>query len=166
MPATPTYVALAEVNLAATAGSVTLPVPSGYRDIRIVFAGSGSGTADVKLEINGDTTTSNYARVVMWGNGSSTGSLSNSGANDNTYRLTYYGGIASGEISNIEVDIFDCSATDKHKSYLTRSNRAGSGVDAIASRWISTSAVTSLTFTAMGSSFAIGSTFNMYGIEA
>jgi hypothetical protein len=60
----------------------------------------------------------------------------------------------------------DYSATDKHKTVLSRANNAANGVTAIAGRWASTSAITSIVLTFQSSSLATGSTVALYGVSA
>jgi len=158
-------VALGNLTLSGTATSIAFSsIPATYRDLRLVIVGIGSGSADdVNIYLNNDTGY-NYSRVYMYANGSSAGASSDTGANSNAAKITYYGSISSSEINNIEVDFLDSSATDKQKTYLTRSNRAGSGVDAVVSRWANTAAVTSVMVKAATTSFATGTTFALYGI--
>jgi hypothetical protein len=60
--------------------------------------------------------------------------------------------------------IFDYAQTDKHKTVLVRGNTASLETSASAQRWPSTSAITSIQARAVGSNFAIGSTFSLYGV--
>ena len=61
----------------------------------------------------------------------------------------------------------DYSATDKHKTMLSRGGSSSFGVGMNAGRWANTSAVTSvLVIGQSGLDFAAGSTFYLYGIEA
>jgi hypothetical protein len=60
----------------------------------------------------------------------------------------------------------DYSATDKHKTVLVRSNAASTGVEAIAQRWASTAAITSILVFPSTGSWAAGGTFSLYGIVA
>jgi hypothetical protein len=63
--------------------------------------------------------------------------------------------------------VMDYSATDKHKTALSRTNIARNFVAAHANRWASTTAVTSINvFGNRGSNLAAGSTFNLYGVIA
>lgn len=150
---TPTYVALAEVTLAASASSVTLPVPSGYRDIVLVINGTLTAGADLFLKANGFS--SDWSYVAMYGP---------------VYSFTGSDGYISNQNTNsftITVQAFDVSATDKHKTFLTRIGSAGkSEVGAFASRWANTSAITSLEIYTGANNFASATTFMMYGIEA
>lgn len=155
MPATPTYVSLAQVTLAAAAASVTLPVPSGFRDVVLVITGTATSAQGVLATHNGDTTAANYSSVNMYGNGSTTTSQTSAAAN--------IGSIYTVQ-SQITVQFLDVSATDKHKTALSRSDQAGTDTYALARRWANTAAITSITLSA--SNFNIGCTFNLYGIEA
>jgi len=57
----------------------------------------------------------------------------------------------------------DYSATDKNKAALTRSGAAAQVTVMLSTRWANTVAITSLTVVPQTSSFAAGSTFNLYG---
>ena len=58
----------------------------------------------------------------------------------------------------------DYSATDKHKSALSRANNAEIGTMASALRWANTAAITSIESFAFSNSWAAGGTVNLYGI--
>ncbi len=61
----------------------------------------------------------------------------------------------------------DYSATDKHKTVLTRYGSAATDIQATASRWESTAAVNSVTiFDVLGQTYQVGSTFSLYGVIA
>ncbi len=161
---TPTYTALATRTLTGTASSVVFStIPATYRDLILVCSGTSSNTAvnSIFVRFNSDTG-SNYPFVAM--NGSS------GGASSNTSTLT--GAIAGLTISssvNANIaQIMDYSATDKHKTVLSRNNSVGeSYVRAVASRWANTAAITSITCVIdTGASFNSGSTFSLYGVIA
>jgi hypothetical protein len=78
--------------------------------------------------------------------------------------IDFYASITTAFSNVTIVHIMDYSATDKHKTVLSRANRASSGVDAIAGRWASTSAITSIKYFASGRTLDIGSTVALYGI--
>jgi hypothetical protein len=158
MPTT-TYTPIASITLAATATEVSFSsIPSGYRDLILVANFSVTSTGQVvELKINGS---SSGTMVGMRGNGSTTASYSVS-----TMYLHYAGGTTSGLEIGI-AQILDYSATDKHKTILVRSDNAASKSEAMANRWASTSAVTSVAVAPSAGSFTIGSTFNLFGIVA
>jgi hypothetical protein len=58
----------------------------------------------------------------------------------------------------------DYSATDKHKTVLTRNNITDNNVTAIASRWANTAAITSVTVLSPSSTITSGSTISLYAI--
>lgn len=155
-------VPLANVTLGSSASSVSFSSITGiYRDLIIVTTAfnTAAGFADIWARYNGDSGT-NYTRVYMFGNGSSTGS----GTNSDTVN---YLGYSSNVNDNIHTThIFDYSATDKHKVNLVRANSASNSAGLYAGRWASTAAITSITFGTNGTSFAAGSTFMLYGVSA
>ena len=152
------FTALANITLTSTASSVTFgSIPSGYRDLRLVANCKTAADVNIGVQVNGDTG-SNYSYVSMYGDGSTTTSASGTP------------NYARPEISNPTFDgnfimqLMDYSATDKHKTMLSRGNKAGNIVSAIASRWANTAAITSIAINAPGSSFNAGSTFELYGV--
>ena len=149
---TSTYIPLATTTLASSTATVTFSsIPSSYRDLVIVIDGSAASAGATFLNFNADS--SNLSYVRMYGTGSSTGS--------DTSRI----GMWTAQ-SNIVFQIMDYSATDKHKTYLARANAAGNQVAALASRWASTSAITSILIDHSTSNFDASTTFSLYGIEA
>jgi len=157
----PTYTALATVTLGSTTSSVTFgSIPATYRDLVLIVDCKhiSTGGIAVIMRFNGDS--SNYSRVLMYGDGSSVASLTSTELvaqfNDNTNNSI---GVS---------DIMDYSATDKHKTILTKTNWPSSGgfVTAQAQRWASTSAITSINVFYSGTNIASGSTFSLYGVIA
>jgi hypothetical protein len=67
---------------------------------------------------------------------------------------------------NFLMSVMDYSATDKHKSVLIRNNDAGTGTMAQVSRWPIMSAITTVAISMNTGSFAVGSTFALYGVKA
>jgi hypothetical protein len=164
---TNTYTALATLTLTGSDGSITFAsIPSGYRDLVIVcnFQMSGTGSA-TRLQVNGDSG-ANYNGVWMTG----TGSAANSSSESNQTSARAFGASIgpTNSMSNIGiVQLFDISATDKHKTILTRYGAASTETQATASRWASTSAITSVTlFDILGQTYQAGSTFSLYGIAS
>ena len=158
-------VALANLTLGSAQATVTFSsIPATYRDLRLVvtiptgYSGAGSG-----VKFNTDTDyTNNYSRVVMGGNGTSAYSSSNSGAGNPAANHDLGALRADG---NLIADFLDYSATDKHKTVLVRENGSGNEASAQATRWASTAAVTTLTFTTDGgTNLPSGSSWALYGI--
>jgi hypothetical protein len=157
---TPTYTALATVTLGTTAASVTFSsIPATYRDLILVYNGTVNVGATTTVQFNGDTG-NNYNHVQMYGVGSGSGT-SVSSSNVSNLNLGYPG----TSITNIIVQIMDYSATDKHKTVLSRGNNAAVLTSAHVGRWASTSALTSILFS-QDQVFQSGSNFALYGVIA
>lgn len=161
---TSTYVALATTTLGASASSVTFSsIPASYRDLVLVCVGTSSVNANVLCHLNNDTT-SNYAWVYMNGNGSTDASGSNSSNTSILVGATAYWINASP--TNSVLQFMDYSATDKHKTVLCRNDGSTRATEATVSRWKNTAAVNEIDLSLTSGTFAIGSTFSLYGIEA
>jgi hypothetical protein len=117
-----------------------------------------SGNSDLYLRLNGDTG-NNYSNVQMKGTGASASSTGTSGDSFMSAGPSFGTGA-----TNYIIQVMDYSATNKHKSLLTRGNNAGVAVAATVSRYASTSAVTSFTFFP-GGGFTAGSTFRRLGVN-
>jgi hypothetical protein len=160
---TPTYTLIDSVTLTSSASSVTFSSISatGKGDLVLAVEQTGAGVnAWINVRFNGDSGT-NYYGVSMAGSGSSTQS-----ATLTQSYLAVGGGVEYSDGTNPQqaiLQISDFSATDKHKTMLSRSNVAvGSGVGtaAYAGRWANTAAITSVAF--VNRTFAAGSTFFLY----
>jgi len=156
---TATYKPLATVTLGSSAATVTFSnIPATYRDLIFIFQGTSTGTVgDIIFRLNGDGG-GNYSRVQT----NNAGSGSNTGLNG-FYPL--YFGTGGG---NFILNLMDYSATDKHKTALSRGNNPSLGfVTMMASRWANTAVVTTIALSIdSGASFASGSTFNLYAVIA
>jgi hypothetical protein len=164
---TATYTPLATVTLGSSASSVTFSsIPATYRDLILVCSEmkTTSSTASVFMRFNGAT--SDYSTVLMRGNGSDTVSSNNGGVTDRLF-ATASAEPTTSNASNAIVQIMDYSATDKHKTILSRSNNASDATEANAGRYASTTAITSVQVGMdLGLSFATGSRFDIYGVIA
>jgi hypothetical protein len=155
---TSTYVALATTTLGASASSVTFSsiATSGYRDLVLVYNGTTSANIGVDVEFNSDTNSANYSRVFMYAPPVDSGT---GGPQEIFYSSTAR--------TVVTCQIQDYSATDKHKTVLSRWGAVDVIVGASALRWANTNAITSLKLTPKsGNTFSSGSTFSLYGIEA
>ena len=163
---TSTYTPLANLTLGASQNPVVFSsIGQGYKDLVLVITGKGtSGSPAITCSYNSDSSTV-YNYVYMGGNG--TNALSSSASNTNA--LFYALNPSNLDTTNVAqsiTHIMDYSATDKHKTSLSRSDNAGTGTLAIVNRWGSNSAITSIQIYASVGSFAAGSTFALYGIAS
>jgi hypothetical protein len=164
---TPTYDLIASNVLSSSASSVTFSsIPATYRDLVLVIRAENSQPelSNTLIRFNSDSG-SNYSVVTATGSGSSTSSRTVSTTSlyaDLDVRF------APSEPCITIFQVMDYSATDKHKTALSRSNVASRGVGMYAGRWASTSAITSITATieASAGQYASGSSFHLYGIAS
>ena len=161
--ATPTYDLLDSTTLGSSASSVTFSsISQDYRDLIVVTQAIPVATNTPSMIFNSDTG-ENYHAVIMRGNGSTASSLTRS---PRAY-LTVNGiETLFGNEFLMTVHIMDYSATDKHKSTLSRAGRASGGTTAVAGRWASTSAITSVTLNTLAGEYAAGTTVYLYGIAS
>lgn len=162
MPATPTYVLLNQITLAAASSSVTLSnIPQNYGDLVLVLQGTASTSAGLPMRFNGDTG-SNYANVVAYGTGSGTSAEASSGTT--SLEIGYF----TTNPAMCAAQFMDYSAIDKHKTVLIRyGSSAASNIAAMrAGRWASTAALTSVTLSTTTGTYSSGTTFYLYGLVA
>jgi hypothetical protein len=165
---TNTYTPLATLTLTGGDSSITFAsIPSTYRDLIIVCNFQMSGTSSAsRLQVNLDGG-ANYSGVSMVGNGSGSGS---SGAESGQTSARIFGASQgpSNTYNNVGIiQLMDYSATDKHKTILTRYGASTTDVQAQASRWASNTAINSVTiFDVLGQTYQAGSTFSLYGVVA
>jgi hypothetical protein len=157
---------LANITLSAAQTTVTFSsISSAYRDLRLVYSGNSSGYYgnSPSMRFNNDASVA-YPCLLMTGDGTSTYSSNSAFSWINISDANY---ISPASPMLITVDILDYSATDKHKSVLSRAN-AGGGVNANSGRWPNTGAINTITLAIGFSSttFVIGSTFALYGMSA
>lgn len=153
------YIPLGSITLAASASSIVFGnISQDYKDL-VLIATSKSTSSVLDQAIYFNSSTGGYTCVILWGTGSSYGS------NTSSFLLDYYGSVTTDNTAATMAHIMDYSSTDKYTTWLSRSNRAASGVDAIVGRWANTDAVNSLTYFLNGGTLAAGSTVSLYGIK-
>jgi hypothetical protein len=164
---TATYTPLATVTLSSAASTITFSnIGSGYRDLILVCAAANGGSGSNNgIRFNGDTG-SNYSRIFMGANG--VGAVSSGTSTSTGFQYDNFGFTTNTLGSTVHlIQVLDISATDKHKTILTRANRAGDTLDALAGRWANTAAITSLgIYSITGENFLTGSRFDLYGVIA
>jgi hypothetical protein len=159
------YIALATTTLGSAASSVTFSsIPASVngvalRDLVFVMSAATSANSNNRLRFNADSG-SNYAYVYMLGPlQSSSGTTSGILIDWDAFTTTTLG------VTNHITQIFDYSATDKHKTVLSRANRSDATVDALATRWANNNAITTIELTSRGgANFSTGSRISLYGI--
>jgi hypothetical protein len=161
---TPTYTALSTITLGSAATSVTFgSIPATYRDLIVVSNLQASAANTLYLRFNASTTTYSYVgAVASSGGATSPTSASTNGALVGASTI----GLPTGAIQATSVaQIMDYTATDKHKTVLSRYGNSSTEVDMFVSRWGNTAAITSVQIIVLPSgNLSTGSTFSLYGI--
>lgn len=158
---TKTYKALATVTLSGTDSEIQFSsIPSTYRDLVLIASFSRSDITSTNAFMKLNNSSSDFSNVQMFGNGSA--GFSGTGSDGRV--ATYHG--TTGRIYNVILNIMDYSASDKHKTTLSRYNSDNGGVGAFAVRWAQTSVVDSVSFYVTSGNFEANSIFTLYGIES
>lgn len=144
-------------------------IPGTYKHLQvrgIANNGETSGYNNQLLRFNGDTG-SNYAVHYVAGNGSSasaSGSSSGTRIND-IFRIPP---TSTGHFGGFVIDVLDYANTNKFKTVrsLNGGDSNGSGwVGLHSGLWMSTAAITSMTFISSSGNFGQYSSFALYGIK-
>jgi hypothetical protein len=156
---TPTYTPLATVTLGGSAATVTFSsIPATYRDLILVTENTRSTSTNTRARFNSDTG-SNYSYVTMTGD--SSGAASSAATTNAVIICPTTTGTQLGILQ-----IMDYSATNKHKTALSRASTGTVEVTALANRWANTAAITSIQVLTGAGTFQTGSTFSLYGIAS
>ena len=163
MAAGSTYTPISSTVLSSTQTNFTFSsIPGTYTDLIIIYQAKASATGfDAYMRFNSDSG-SNYGTIYASG----TGSAAQTGiqSSNTGILLDNYGAVFGTEFNMTRINIMNYANTTTYKTALMRSDYTGSGTDMNTGVWRNTSAITSITI--VGSSFATGSTFALYGITA
>jgi hypothetical protein len=170
MPTT-TFTPLATVSLTGTDSEILFSsIPNTYRDL--VLIGSlrtnfGAASEPLRIRFNGDSTSGNYKRVAMSGNGSSPSAYTDSPGEVIVDVGATAASATSGQYSSFRLDALDYAITTKHKVGFTYSDVAA--VETRRQTWYynQTTAISSISIVGyFGGSFVSGSTLSLYGVVA
>jgi hypothetical protein len=164
MAAGSTYTPIATQILGSSASTVTFSsIPSTYTDLVLITSTQSnisSGSDDINVVINSDSTTGHYSMTYLYGTGSSAVSSRTAG------RI----GIGRQDSTEFGVGVThfqNYSNTTTYKSVLSRGSAASQITIAYVGLWQSTSAINQLVLSpSSASTFSTGSTFTLYGIAA
>ena len=160
---TATYKPISTQTLGTAVATVTLSsIPSTYTDL-ILVVGYGNNTVggqNLYMQFNGDTG-SNYSNTRLVAGGGGVGSYRDSNSTVINVGAIYGTADPMTHISQIN----NYANTTTYKTVLCRHNTTNN-VAAHVGLWRSTAAITSITFSASGGNFGVGSTFTLYGIKA
>jgi hypothetical protein len=161
MAAGNTYTQIASTTLGSAASSVTFSSIAGtYTDLVLVFNGTGTAGTTAALQFNSDTG-SNYSNTYVLGDGTS---ASSGRASSLTSTYLFY---PATTIGTATINIMNYSNATTFKTALCRWSTTGNYALASVGLWRGTiAAINSVTVLTVSSTFAAGSTFNLYGITA
>lgn len=155
----------------ATGGSTVTfsSIPSTFKHLQVrILAKTTTNYVDFRLTANSDTG-SNYASHFLYGTGSAVGATGYSSAAN--IRLDSGGGngLTTFQYDAFVIDVLDYANTSKYKTFKMFSgsdyNTTGGQIYIGSGLWQSTSAINSLTFTAVSGTYANPSYFSLYGIK-
>jgi hypothetical protein len=166
------YDALATVTLSSATSTITFAgIPNTYKHLQI-RALARSTFADTNtypdIRFNGDSG-SNYSWHILDGNGSS--ASAGAGTSQASAGVpTFTAGNSTANIFGVLImDILDYANTTNNKTvrYLGGHDQNGSGILRFSSgSWRNTSAINSITFTAIGgANWAVNTQFSLYGVK-
>lgn len=169
MAAGATYEPIATTTLGSATGTVTFSsIPGSYTDLILISNIKSNTTAQSSLlfSCNGVETGGLYSGTMLYGTGSAAGS--NRTSNQDYGTILRNGGLSASStvMQPFITQFMNYSNTTTFKTVLSRSNVSDTVVEASASLFRSTSAITSIRIFANTNGFAIGSTFTLYGIAA
>lgn len=156
-----TWIALANLTLTASDSSIEFAsIPNTYRDLVLVVNGELTGSAGLRMRVNSDTG-ANYNQITIKSGGTV-------GVEANVNETTFYPSTITMQVVRFDyiAHFLDYSATDKHKSILIREGHNAAVIEAIAGRWANTNAINAITLFLSTNSYAIGTTFALFGIRS
>ena len=161
---TPTYIPIANTTIGATTSAITFSsIPATYRDLIIVFLGRSTSNVQAGIRFNNDSSGSNYSSQRLSANGTTLVAANTT----DTYIVVAKSALGTTTSDlQMNIEIMDYSATDKHKAVLSKAGNAANGFDVIANRWASNSAINSVSIRTDANSWAIGTTVAIYGVVA
>jgi hypothetical protein len=159
-----TYKPLQSVVLTSATSSVTFSgIDQSYSDLILTCNSQiTTGTPTIRLQFNSDTG-SNYSATIVYGDGSSPGSVRVSN------EASVNSGICLVEFGSTTIHINNYSNTTTYKTVLCnyRGITAAYGeAGAKVGLWRNTAAISTITIFPSTSTFAAGSTFSLYGIKS
>lgn len=147
-------------------------IPNTYSHLQLrVTLNTTSAIAEfVKFWYNNDTTTTNYANHILYGNGSSVGTFSSTSGSSRAYHLYQVANGWSQPLTAI-IDVLDYASTSKYRTtrLLYGSNDNGGGRDEVglsSGLYMSTTAINQINFgLSSGGNFPQHSQFALYGVK-
>jgi hypothetical protein len=154
---------------ASSVDFTSIPQVYEHLQIRCLVRGDRASTRiDVAMRYNSDSGTNYYAVHALEGNGTSASAYADSTNNRNIPGYVSAGSATASVFGTEIIDILDYGNTNKYKTFrsLGGVDVNGSGYISLRSGlWLSTSAISSISFFPDGGNFAQYSSFALYGIK-
>ena len=167
-----TYTLISSNVLTSSTASVTFSsIPATYTDLvlRISARLEDTGSSFPRIRFNGITTTT-YSATYVRGDGASASSGTDPNDSYIAYMITDNASNTSNTFSNQEIYIPSYTVSQNKPvsiSYVRESNSASTDVNlgAVAGLWRNTAAITEIGLVPIGTNYATGSSFYLYGIS-
>lgn len=162
---------LSTITLSSTAASVTFSsISQGFTELVLVVSFQTSlseSNQSMVLEVNGNTTLSNYSANSLYATTSTASCSYYSNTTANAKYITRSAGASStAGLMQATTSFTNYTDLSDPKYYITHSGHYGAK-SVVGSRFSSNSAITSLKLFLTGSAlFGIGSEFSLYGVRA
>lgn len=167
-PVTSSYESIATVSGSGT--SITFSsIPQTYKHLQvraIQRSSRAAGNDYGNIFLNGDTTGGNYTQHRLRGDGSSASAAA--GTSDYSYGDYPAASTTANVFGGFIFDLLDYADTNKYKTQraLFGYDANGSGqINLLSKLWLSTAAVTSITFDNRGANWDSNTVFALYGIK-
>ena len=163
------YESIATASGSGVSQIVFSSIPQTYSHLQvraIERSGRAAGSDYGNIFLNGDTTSANYTSHRLRGDGASASAAS--ATSDYSYGDYPAGTTTANVFGGFIFDLLDYASTNKNKTQriLYGYDANGSGQINLTSKlWLSTAAVTSLTFDNRGTNWDSNTTFALYGIR-
>lgn len=163
---TPTYDLIQSSTVASPVTTINFnTILQSYKDLVLVVNARANTLAGGKLllKLNNDSS-SIYSEMSMFADSSNFGAYSKIDPQFVFSDKSYY---TNTDSTIAVINFFDYSATDRSKGFIARLGSGGTQVFTASGKWASNTAITSISVSSnTGTSFAPGSTFDLYGIAA
>lgn len=160
-----TYEPIQTSTLSSTSTLVTFSsIPATYTDLFVACQiKRTSATLNFRITVNNDTSALySYTRFSGYASGGVASDRITGGANFQPW----FNGAAFTNISNFNFNLMNYANTTTFKPALFMNAESGGEMTTTVGTYQSTNAINRIDFTAGANSFAIGSSFTLYGIKA
>jgi hypothetical protein len=165
-----TYTLITSTVLGSGSSDVTFSsIPQTYTDLVVRVSMRSTGANQItRFNINGDAGNF-YSYTVLQGNGGTVGTSNNTGVGTMQWNESMTSSTDTGSTFGVmELYIPNYTATQNRQLsnvYVTEGNTSTQYINLNSNLYKSSTAITSISFTKSSFQFAIGSSFNLYGIK-